>query len=101
MNVVDRAGLLIGLGLAFAGCGAAALVVFSERAAATAQRMARLAPLTSVQRVTSALTDAVSRYAHHHGELIRVLSMSIARAGGTDSPGMVPRPRAGHRPADR
>jgi hypothetical protein len=52
-------------------------VIFSERAAATAQRMARLAPLTSVQRVTSSLIDAVRRYAHHHRELIRVLSMSV------------------------
>ena len=77
VDVVDRSGLLIGLGLAFAGCGAAALVIFSERAAAIAQRMARLAPLTSVQRVTSSLIDAVRRYAHHHRELIRVLSMSV------------------------
>ena len=45
VDVVDRSGLLIGLGLAFAGCGAAALVIFSEPAAAIAQRISRLAPL--------------------------------------------------------
>jgi uncharacterized membrane protein YbhN (UPF0104 family) len=73
----EQRGLLIGLGAAFAGCAVAAAVVFSESAALVMGRIAALAPLASVRRVAVSLTDAVRRYARHHGELIRVLIMSV------------------------
>jgi uncharacterized protein (TIRG00374 family) len=76
-NVVGQRGLVTGLALAFAGCAAAAAVVFSERAAVAAQRVAALIPAAAVTRITVALTDAVRRYARHHGELFRVLIMSV------------------------
>jgi hypothetical protein len=34
-------------------------------------------PLDVLHRVTGALTDAVRRYATHHGEMTRVLAMSV------------------------
>jgi glycosyltransferase 2 family protein len=76
-DVVDRRGLVAGLGLAFAGCAAAAFVVFSERAAGIVQAITRLTPFAGVQRLTGSLLDAVRRYAHHHRELMRVLVMSV------------------------
>jgi glycosyltransferase 2 family protein len=77
VDVADRSGLAIGLGLAFAGCGASAAVIFSERAATIVQTMARLMPLKGVQGLALSLIDAVRRYAHHHAELTRVLMMSV------------------------
>jgi uncharacterized membrane protein YbhN (UPF0104 family) len=76
-NVVEQRGLVLGLALAFAGCAAAAAVVFSERAAVAAQLAAALIPVAAVTGITAALTDAVRRYARHHGELFRVLIMSV------------------------
>lgn len=73
----DARGLALALALVFAGCGAAAAVVFSERAALLAQRAAALVPWDRLRGITVALTDAVRRYARHHGELVRVLVMSI------------------------
>ena len=77
VRVVEQRGLVAGLAIAFAGCGVAALVVFSERASVLVQRLASLVPIASVRAMTVALTDAVRRYATHHGELTRVLAMSI------------------------
>jgi uncharacterized protein (TIRG00374 family) len=62
----------------FALCAVAAAVVFSERAADLVRDTARRIPLRLLHRVTDALTDAVRRYADHHGELFRVLLLSIA-----------------------
>jgi len=76
-SVVDARGLLVGLGLAFAGSLFAALVVFSESAAGLVQRAGQLVPIGAVRRITASLTDAVRRYARHHRELLRVLVMSI------------------------
>jgi glycosyltransferase 2 family protein len=77
VDVVDRTGPLIGLGLAFAGCAVGGFVVFSERAAGLVQRLAQVAPFPGIQRLTLSLIDAVRRYAQHHTELIRVLGMSV------------------------
>src|SRR5205814_2369331 len=60
--------LALGLGILFAVCAVAALVVFSERAAAWVRAAAAAVPITLLHRVTDALTDAVRRYADHHGE---------------------------------
>jgi glycosyltransferase 2 family protein len=61
----------------FALCAVAAAVIYSERAAGWVRRTAAVIPVTVLHRVTDALTDAVRRYATHHGELTRVLAMSI------------------------
>jgi len=61
----------------FALCAVATAVVFSERAADRVRAAAALIPLPLVHRVTAALTDAVRRYAVHHGPLLRVLALSV------------------------
>ncbi len=61
----------------FALCAVAAAVIYSERAADLVRRTAALIPLRVLHRVTDALTDAVRRYASHHGEMTRVLAMSV------------------------
>ena len=58
-------------------CAAAAASVFSERAAEGIRRLAALVPVKILHRVTDTLTEAVRRYAHHHGELARVLLFSV------------------------
>lgn len=68
------AGLLAMFGL----CAAATAVIFSERAAHAIKAAAALVPLPALHRVTAALTDAVRRYADHHGPLLRVLALSVA-----------------------
>ena len=70
--------VIVSLAAAFAACGAAGFVVFSERGAAAALRIARVVPSAPLQRIMSLLIDAVRRYAHHRTELMRVLVMSIA-----------------------
>lgn len=73
----DRA-ILIGLGITFAGCAAAAAVVFSEGAASMLLSVIGLLPSAAIRRISGSLMDAVRRYADHHTELTRVLVMSIA-----------------------
>jgi uncharacterized membrane protein YbhN (UPF0104 family) len=58
-------------------CAIAAAVVFSERAADLVRSTARRIPLPVLHRVADALTDAVRRYADHHGEMLRVLVLSV------------------------
>jgi uncharacterized protein (TIRG00374 family) len=58
-------------------CAAGAASVFSERAAGAVRAFARLVPLAVAQRVADTLTEAVRRYAHHHAELFRVLTLSV------------------------
>jgi uncharacterized protein (TIRG00374 family) len=65
------------IALLFALCAVAAAVIFSERAANLVRSAARLMPLAVLHRVTDALTDAVRRYATHHGEVLRVLALSV------------------------
>lgn len=69
--------LLIMMGVTFAICAVAAAVVFSERAADWVRGAARLIPMRALHEVADALTDAVRRYADHHGAMTRVLAMSI------------------------
>jgi len=61
----------------FALCAVAAAVIYSQRAADLVRRTAATIPLKVLHRVTDALTDAVRRYASHHGEMTRVLAMSV------------------------
>ena len=61
----------------FAICAVAATVVFSERAAQAVRSMAAVIPVRAIHRVADALTDAVRRYAGHHGTMARVLALSI------------------------
>ena len=69
---------LIGVvALMFALCAAAAAAIYSARAAEGIRRLAGLVPWKVLHRVADALTDAVRRYADHHGEVTRVLAMSI------------------------
>lgn len=77
-EIASDRGLLAGLGTAFLGCAAAGAVVFSERAAGTLVSLAAAVPWRPLQRAAASLTDAVRRYAHHHGAMLRVLLMSIA-----------------------
>lgn len=70
-------GLAVLLVLSVAGCVVAALVVYSERAAALAVRVLRPIPIGAVHRVAGSLTEAVRGYARHHSTLTRVLVMSI------------------------
>jgi uncharacterized protein (TIRG00374 family) len=67
------AGLLAMFGL----CAVATAVIFSERAADRVRATAAMIPLPILHRVTTALTDAVRRYADHHGPLLRVLALSV------------------------
>jgi glycosyltransferase 2 family protein len=76
-DIAARGGLIAGLALAFVLCAVAAAVVFSERAAEWVRSTAGLIPFGPLHRVTDALTDAVRRYAKHHGEMARVLVMSV------------------------
>jgi uncharacterized protein (TIRG00374 family) len=72
-----RGAMLAAVGLLFALCAIAAAVVFSGRAADVVRATARRIPIRVLHRVTDALTDAVRRYAAHHGEMIRVLVLSV------------------------
>ena len=74
---VTDARVVLTLGLGLAGCGALAFAVFSSRAASFAQAFASRVPAPRLQRVALSLSDAVRRYAHHHGELVKVLAASI------------------------
>lgn len=69
--------ILLTLALASAGCLVAAVAVFSARAAAASQVVAARLPGLRARRVATGLVDAVRRYARHHGELVKVLGMSV------------------------
>ena len=71
------AGLVISLGLLFGACAAAAAVVFSARAAEGIRAIAAALPIALLRRVAETLTDAVRRYARHHREMLRVLTLSV------------------------
>ena len=74
-------GVGAGLGLASLGCVVAAIVVFSERAGVAILRTVNAVPIARLRRVSSALTEAVRRYANHHAALTRVLVMSVIVQG--------------------
>src|SRR5262249_49094109 len=58
-------------------CAAAAMSVFSERAAAAIRRLALVIPIALFHRVAATLTEAVRRYSRHDAELARVLLFSV------------------------
>jgi uncharacterized protein (TIRG00374 family) len=62
---------------ASAGCLVAAAIVFSSHAAAAVHRAASRLPWPRLHRIALTLTEAVRRYANHHGELLRVLGASV------------------------
>lgn len=72
-----RGAVIAGLLAMFVLCALGAAVIFSERAADRLRATAALVPLPGLQQVTAALTDAVRRYADHHGPLLRVLALSV------------------------
>ena len=76
-QLAARTELIVTMAGTFAICAVAAAVVFSERAADWVRGAARVIPIRTLQKVADALTDAVRRYANHHGAMTRVLAMSI------------------------
>lgn len=76
-GIAARTELLIGLGIVFGLCAVATAVVFSARAASLVRSAASLIPIAALRRAADALTDAVRRYAGHHGAMARVLAMSV------------------------
>jgi uncharacterized protein (TIRG00374 family) len=75
---VDLPGVLPSLLVVAAGCGVAAAAVFSERAAALVVKATSRIPSPRLNHIVRGLTDAVRRYAHHHGALASVLLLSVA-----------------------
>ncbi|MGH9309512.1 MAG: lysylphosphatidylglycerol synthase transmembrane domain-containing protein [Vicinamibacterales bacterium] len=74
---IDVPGVVPALLAAAAGCVVAAAAVFSERATALAVTIAGWLRSPRVSHIARGLTDAVRRYADHHGALVAVLSVSI------------------------
>jgi glycosyltransferase 2 family protein len=72
-----RDAVIAGLAAMFALCAIAIAVIFSERAANALRATVAVVPIGVLHRVTEALTDAVRRYATHHGTLVRVLVFSV------------------------
>jgi uncharacterized protein (TIRG00374 family) len=77
LRQIDMPGVAPALIVAAAGCAAAAAGVFSARAASLAVRLAERLPSPRLHHVARGLTDAVRRYAGHHGALAAVLALSI------------------------
>lgn len=71
------ASIVVPLVAAIVGCAAIAATVFSDGAAALAQRTAARMPSHLARRAGASLTDAMRRYAHHDRELIFVLAASV------------------------
>ena len=76
-DLVSSRAIPISMLVATAACVAGGLVVFSERAADLAARVALRLPFSSVRRLASELTQATRAYARFHGELANVLGGSI------------------------
>jgi uncharacterized protein (TIRG00374 family) len=76
-QLAARNELIAMMAVTFAICGVAAAVVFSEAAAEWVRGAARAIPIRPLHKAADALTDAVRRYADHHGAMARVLAMSI------------------------
>ncbi|MGH9409588.1 MAG: lysylphosphatidylglycerol synthase transmembrane domain-containing protein, partial [Vicinamibacterales bacterium] len=76
-DIAERAQLSLWLGIIFVVCAVAAAVVFSERAAGRVRAMSALIPIAVLQRAATTLTEAVRRYAGHHGAMAKVLALSI------------------------
>ena len=78
LRELELPGVMPALLLVTVVCAVAAAVVFSSRAAEIVNRSAGQLPWSRLHRIASSLTDAVRRYASHHGELMRVLVASVA-----------------------
>lgn len=76
-GLVRIPGLWIILIIACSVCLGAALAVYSERAAAAAQRVVARLPHRRVRQLGAGLIDAIRRYSHHHAELTNVVGTSI------------------------
>lgn len=76
-RTVDVPGAIPALLIVSAGCAVAAAAVFSERAAAAAVALASRMPSARVHQIARGLTDAVRRYATHHGAMLSVLLLSV------------------------
>jgi hypothetical protein len=74
---LDIPGVVPGLVVASGGCALAAAAVFSERAAGLAIAVADGTGSPRVIHVARGLTDAVRRYARHHGAMLLVLGLSV------------------------
>jgi glycosyltransferase 2 family protein len=70
-------GVVASLAAAAICCAIAAAAVFSERVASAVVAAAERVPSHRVHGVARAATDAIRRYAQHHGELLSVLVMSV------------------------
>ena len=69
--------ILAGLLVAAIACGVTLLLVFSVRAARTAQRLLVLLPVAAVQRAAVGIVNAIQQYAASHRELLLVLGASV------------------------
>jgi hypothetical protein len=76
-RTVDVPGAIPALLIVSAGCAVVAAAVFSERAAAAAVALASRMPSARVHQIARGLTDAVRRYATHHGAMLSVLLLSV------------------------
>ncbi|HYT68202.1 MAG TPA: lysylphosphatidylglycerol synthase transmembrane domain-containing protein [Vicinamibacterales bacterium] len=76
-NIAERGQLVFWIAVVFGVCAVAAAVVFSERAAGIVRAIASSIPAAPLRRAAETLTDAVRRYAAHHGEMARVLALSV------------------------
>ena len=76
-HIAARGELIAVVIAVFAICAVAASVVFSARAAGSVRALAAAIPVRVLHKVADALTDAVRRYADHHGAMARVLALSI------------------------
>jgi uncharacterized protein (TIRG00374 family) len=76
-RTIDVPGAIPALLIVTAGCAVAAAAVFSERTAAAAVALASRMPSARVHQIARGLTDAVRRYADHHGAMLSVLLLSV------------------------
>jgi glycosyltransferase 2 family protein len=68
----------VSLTVAAIACAAGAAIVFSERTAGLAQRVASRLPFAFARGIAAELTQATRAYARFHGELLNVLTGSVA-----------------------
>ena len=70
-------GIFITLGAAALACAVAAILIFSDGAEATAQKVVAGIPYARAQRVAGGLLDAMRRYSGFRGTLLNVVVVSI------------------------
>jgi uncharacterized protein (TIRG00374 family) len=77
-HIAENRWVPLALLTAAGACAVVAAAVFSERVASRGQSVAARLPSGRARRLSAGIIDAVRRYARHHGELARVLAMSLA-----------------------